>query len=157
VSTVFVSQFSGGSGIETKARDRFGAEMAGYVGAWESLPASVEHIVVIRDTPGVSGATDVCVERAIARHRRAGVVCAVPRSRALHRDAAATAAARLKTPRVQVADLTRFICDRRRCYPVIGGALVYKDASHLTAVFATTLGPYLERQVERLMASWGKP
>jgi peptidoglycan/LPS O-acetylase OafA/YrhL len=154
VSTVFVSQLSGGTGIETKARDKFGAEMAGYVGAWKSLPASVEHIVVIRDTPNVGGATDVCVERAIARHQRAGVVCAVTRSRALNRDAAATAAARMKTPRVQVVDLTRFLCDRGPCYPVIGGALVYKDANHLTTVFGTTLGPYLERLLDRLMEGW---
>ena len=41
--------------------------------------------------------------------------------------------------------MTRFICDRRWCYPVIGGALVYKDDNHLTEVFARTLGPYLNQ------------
>jgi hypothetical protein len=90
-----------------------------------------------------------------SQHQRAGMVCAVARSRALNRDAAATAAARLRSPRVQVVDLTRFLCDRRPCYPVVGGALVYKDANHLTVVFATTLGPYLKRQVDRLIEGWG--
>jgi hypothetical protein len=28
---------------------------------------------------------------------------------------------------------------------VVGGVLVYKDLSHLTPQFATTLGPYLDR------------
>jgi hypothetical protein len=37
---------------------------------------------------------------------------------------------------------------------VIGGALVYKDANHLTTVFGTTLGPYLERLLDRLMEGW---
>jgi hypothetical protein len=47
---------------------------------------------------------------------------------------------------VRVADLTHYFCDTR-CYPVIGGALVHKDIDHITAVYSTTLGPYLLRQV----------
>jgi hypothetical protein len=31
---------------------------------------------------------------------------------------------------------------------VIGGALVYKDVSHLTAVYGKTLGPYLLRDLD---------
>jgi hypothetical protein len=44
-----------------------------------------------------------------------------------------------------VIDLTPEFCDARRCYPVIGGALVHKDADHLTQVFARTLGPFMDR------------
>jgi hypothetical protein len=55
---------------------------------------------------------------------------------------------------VQIADLTRFMCDVRLCYPVLGGVLVNKDATHLTTRFATTLGPYLLRRVDGLMRSW---
>jgi len=40
-----------------------------------------------------------------------------------------------------------FICDARWCYPVVGGALVFKDRNHLTEVFARTLGPYLARAI----------
>ena len=50
--------------------------------------------------------------------------------------------------------MTPFLCDRRACYPVIGGALVYKDIHHLTAVFGASLGPYLQRDVETLMEHW---
>ncbi len=42
-------------------------------------------------------------------------------------------------------DLTRDFCDSRLCFPVIGGALVSKDATHLTSVCGRTLGPYLLR------------
>ncbi len=42
-------------------------------------------------------------------------------------------------------DLTRQFCDARWCYPVIGGALVHKDADHLTQVFGRTLGPFMDR------------
>ena len=37
---------------------------------------------------------------------------------------------------------------------MIGGALVYKDIHHITAVYGTTLGPYLQRDVETLMEHW---
>ena len=66
-------------------------------------------------------------------------------------DPAAVAAARFEADRAAVADLTRLICDARLCYPVVGGALVYKDEHHLTAVYAATLAPYLQRAVDRLL------
>jgi hypothetical protein len=36
---------------------------------------------------------------------------------------------------------------------VIGGALVHKDADHLTQVFARTLGPFLDRAYRALTIS----
>ena len=77
----------------------------------------------------------------------AGSVCALARRSALDADPAAVAAAR-SGARVHGVDLTRFICDSRRCFPVVGGALVYKDQHHLTTVYAQSLGPYLQRAVE---------
>jgi hypothetical protein len=53
-----------------------------------------------------------------------------------------------------VADLSSFMCGPRECRPVIGGALVLKDAGHLTLAFATSLGPYLLRRVNALSAGW---
>jgi hypothetical protein len=91
-----------------------------------------------------------CVERALDRHQRAGTRCAVPR--ALAPDAAVVAAQRLRSARIRVVDLNRYICDTRRCYPVVGGVLVFKDLDHLTPLFATTLGPYLDRSVRHLFS-----
>ncbi|HEX4719724.1 MAG TPA: hypothetical protein VH300_14445, partial [Thermoleophilaceae bacterium] len=56
----------------------------------------------------------------------------------------------LGAPRFETIDLNRFFCDRRWCYPVIGGALVQKDLHHLTAVFVRTLGPFFLDAVRRL-------
>ena len=64
--------------------------------------------------------------------------------RRLTRDPAADAA---RATGRETVDLTRQFCGRRRCYPVIGGALVHKDTDHLTQVFARTLGPFLDRAV----------
>jgi hypothetical protein len=104
----------------------------------------VKAVTVIRDTPKMRGNTDTCVQNAIAAHRQAATACARPRGEALDRDPAVLAARR-HPPRVRVVDLTPFFCDSRRCFPVIGGVLVYKDSTHLTSVFGKTLGPYLLR------------
>ena len=56
----------------------------------------------------------------------------------------------MRSPRVRTVDLTRYFCDARRCFPVIGGALVCRDQNHLTATFSTTLGPFLLREADRV-------
>jgi hypothetical protein len=151
VRTVFVSQLSGGLGIRTRRRDRFAATVDGYIGAWRALPRSVRRIIVIRDTPKTTRGSHACIERAVTAGRPPGSACARSRKAALDRDPAAVAAVRMRSRRVRLVDLTRFFCDARRCFPVIGGALVNKDITHITAVFGATLGPYLQRRVDALL------
>jgi hypothetical protein len=152
VGTVFVSGLSGGTGVVPEgASSEFETSVAGYRGAWRALPATVERIVVIRDTPKMRGRRIACVERAMARGRPPGAACALPRRRAFDPDPIVEAARRERSSRVRLVDLTRFFCGRRRCYPVIGGVLVCKDSTHLTAAFSRTLGPYLLRAVARVL------
>jgi hypothetical protein len=60
-------------------------------------------------------------------------------------------AAHADAPRASVVDLTDFFCGPRDCPPVIGGVLVYKDASHMSNLFSTTLGPFLLSRVRQLV------
>ena len=53
---------------------------------------------------------------------------------------------------VVTVDLNRFVCDVRRCYPVIGGALVYKDTTHLLEPFMRSLAPYFQRELAPLVS-----
>ena len=115
VTTVIVSAISGGE------RDRKIDAVGGYLAAWKQLPDSVQRIVVIRDTPKVLGGTDDCVERAISRKVVAATACKVNRGEGLARDPQVTAARRLEGRRVEVVDMTPFICDQRSCFPVVGG------------------------------------
>jgi peptidoglycan/LPS O-acetylase OafA/YrhL len=156
VSTVFVVQESGQKWVVPHGQSEYGAEVNGFTRAWKTLPESVKHVVVIHDTPKDRDGTASCVERALGRHKQAGLACKVPRGVAVDPDAEATAAAHAHMRRVQLVDLNRFLCDRLWCYPVIGGALVHKDQHHMTVVFATTLGPYLGQDVNRLMARWNQ-
>ena len=126
----FVRPAPGQSGFEAR-RD-------GYAGRWATLPASVTSVVVIRDAPAEDVKTKDCVRRRMAHRRVLTRACGVPRRHAVRPDPAVAAARRFGA---HVIDLTPQFCDARRCYPVIGGALVHKDADHLTQVFARTLGP----------------
>ncbi len=86
----------------------------------------------------------------MAKRKNAGQTCSLQRDAALDRDAAASAATRSPSKRVKLIDMTSFFCSSKSCFPVVGGALVYKDISHLTDVFASSLGPYLLRKVRSL-------
>ena len=154
VSTVFTSDHPGP--VKTvPGQSEIAAWVAGITSAWAALPATVKHIIVIRDDPFITEDTLPCVERAIAKREDAGLACAVPRRRALHIDPDVVAAEGLHSPRVQIVDLTHFFCDSRLCYPVIGGVLVYRDDfDHLTRAFSTSLGPFLLRDVRALMKTW---
>ncbi len=129
--------------------------VAGYQRMWRALPKTVQHIVVIRDTPKLGHDNLDCVRTALAAQRQPAATCAVARSVALVPDPQSVAEQRLGSPRVQLIDATDLMCDERRCYPVVGGALVLKDLTHLSRVFATTLTPYVLRQVSRLQRGWG--
>jgi hypothetical protein len=149
IDTVFVSQH-GGKVVVPFGRTHRETQREGFIDAFAALPSSVKRIYVIRGTPWSSASVPGCVERAMAAGRPAGRVCSLPRDRSLRPDLAAEAARRMRSRRVKVIDLTSHICDARRCYPVVGGALVHKDGGHITQVFSRTLGPYLGRAVDRL-------
>jgi hypothetical protein len=154
ISTVFVAGNAAVRVFGAKPQDRFQRALAGYRATFASLPDSVKHIVVIRDSIKSKSATSDCVRTAIRRHERAGVVCALPRAKLRRGDAAAAAARELGPPRGQVIDLTSFQCSARFCFPVVGGVLVHKDIDHITRTFAVTLAPYLMRDYDRLVAAW---
>jgi hypothetical protein len=154
VRTVFVAGNAAVRVLHAKPRRRYRRALAGYREAFALLPDSVQHIVVLRDSMKAKSGTLDCVRRAIRKHRRAGVVCALPRADLYRADAAAGAARALGAPRAQVIDLTSFQCSARYCFPVIGGVLVHKDIDHITRTFATTLAPYVLRAYDRLAAGW---
>jgi hypothetical protein len=151
IRTVITSNHTGGKVVGANGR-HYSAHVVGYAEALKRLPPSVERIISIRDVPRNSHNSMECVARAIRRRIAAGPKCALPRSFALKPDPATPAARRSDPRRVQLIDMTRFMCSERMCLPVIGGALVHKDTTHLTRVFATTLGPYLLRHVDRAIA-----
>ena len=122
------------------------AIVRGLVGAWRNLPDVP--IVAIRDNPWTRPDVLGCVSQHLTTAARA---CAVSRSKGLAMfDGQAEAA--LQVSRAHLVDLTSLYCTATACPPVIGHVLVYKDRTHLTATFAATLSPYIERQVVAAIA-----
>jgi hypothetical protein len=136
-SRQFVRPAAGQSGYD--------ARVEGYKARFAALDRTV---IVLRDDPSERVTTKDCVRRRMARKLPLERACGYPRR--LGRDPAAAAARATGRP---VIDLTRQFCGPRRCYPVIGGALVHKDADHLTQVFSRTLGPFLDRAYRDLTIS----
>jgi hypothetical protein len=155
INTVFQSQITSREGVFPRpGMSEWETEVWGYQRIWRSLPRTVRHIIVIRDTPIAPEGTPGCVMRARKARRRPGRACAIPRRAALVPDPAAVAASRSRSRRVQLINLSRYFCGKRMCYPVVGGALVHKDVTHMTLTFATSLGPFLLRRVNGLMRTW---
>jgi hypothetical protein len=144
VDTVFVSQH------RVRAAGGLGLQQRGYLRAWRRFPKTVRHIVVIRDTPTSHESVRACVNRAIIAGLNAGAECAMARSDVLHADPAAAAARTARSRRLALVDLTRYFCNTAFCWPVIGGVLVHKDNTHITARYGATLAPYLARRLAAL-------
>jgi hypothetical protein len=110
---------------------------------WSRIPDSVRNIYVVADVPRVSYKTADCVRAVRKRHAVSDGACALPRDEhTLPPDPAPGAVAK-SGPRVHLIDLTRYFCDAEHCFPVVGGAYVYRDTNHMNLTFAPTLGPYL--------------
>jgi len=151
ITTLFLSARASAEFVRARGRSNFETQVHGHMSLWRSLPPTIRHVVVLRDTPRSSAASALCVQRRFASGREAGRRCARSRAQALRPDPAVVAARRMRSPRVHAIDLTRFFCDARRCFPVIGGAAVYKDVDHMTAIYARTLGPYLLRAYDAIL------
>ncbi len=153
ISTVFVSQSAPTPVVVPRGRTYGQVKISGFRRAWRALPRTVRQIVVIRDAPRTTSATFACVQRVLkAGRERPGIACARSRSAALRWDTAVSAARGLRSKRYRWIDMTRYFCGSKRCYPVIGGALVHRDSDHITEAYARTLGPFLLRRVRALTA-----
>ena len=145
IDVVFSMQAAGHGlvGIPEDATERI-AEA--YRTQWARYDASIQQIVVLRDTPRLRDAVLSCLGRHDAGD--AAVECGRERSSALEPDAAALAAAGDDDDRTGVVDLSDVFCDEARCYPVLGGYIAYRDAVHLHTGFAPTLTPLLDEAIQ---------
>jgi hypothetical protein len=143
IHTVIVTGSAYAGVMAQSGQDPHTVAVDGYRAALAALPPSVQRVIVLRDTPRSSVNMFDCVSRAMKAHQPLADACTLPRSDVLPPDPGVEAAQQLGPPRFQVIDLSDYFCDLDRCHPVVGGALVYKDISHMTTVFGTSLGPFL--------------
>jgi peptidoglycan/LPS O-acetylase OafA/YrhL len=116
---------------------------AGYVATLTRIHRAGLRTVVIKDTPVSTSDVPGCVSEKL-QHLDS---CAFPlvHDKSKEFDARAAEAA----PDTHLIDVTPEICPSGLCRAVIGNALVYRDKSHLTATYARTLAPSIERDLRR--------
>ncbi len=144
VRTVFLTAH-GGARAAARAGGPADVEvtLAGYRAYIRALRRLRRRVVVIRDTPSSAKGHLRCAAGAVRAGRAPGPACALARDVAVRRDPLAEAAAAMRGRHVRVVDPTPHACDERRCLAVVGGVLVNRDRTHVTALFSASLGPYL--------------
>jgi hypothetical protein len=61
-----------------------------------------------------------------------------------------------KIQNTSVVDLSSIVCETEKCEPIKEGVILYRDQSHLTASYVSTLAPMLEPLLERLVTPGGQ-
>ncbi len=149
VNTVFLSAHATATVATSAGQTMAAALQTGYREQLRALLRRVPRVVVIRDVPHSRSRQVACISIALAAGSPPGTACALPRADVMTADQLAAAALEMRAARVRVIDLTSHFCDESRCFPVVGGALVQRDETHLTTTFSATLGPYVLRALLR--------
>ncbi|MET0782207.1 MAG: acyltransferase family protein [Microbacterium sp.] len=111
------------------------AAVAGYRDAWAEVLDRGIPVITVVDNPVWETDPNKCLRT------RSMSECDGPRSELLVaddplRDAASGVAG------VTLLDFTDVFCGTDTCWPVVGGANIYRDQDHLTVTFADTLAPW---------------
>ncbi len=156
IDTVFVTSNADTPVAASAAKTMDEVKIDGFRRAWRALPKTVKHLVVLRDLTKSTPQTSECVFAASsAATQRLAPLCPLPRAQVQQKDLGVQTVRLLRDRRYAAIDMTRYVCGRLDCYPVVGGVLVNGDRwGHLQPTFMRTLGPYLLREVRRLEASW---
>lgn len=70
---------------------------------------------------------------------------------------AALVGAVARVPTSRLIDLDPWVCPDEQCWPVIGGVLVWRQGSHITATYAATVAPALDRLLSAALTQVGIP
>ncbi len=127
------------------------ATVDGLVEAWTTQVPAGTPVIALVDNPQTQKGNQECIDRFGTTDPDR---CATPRGDGFRKfDGSAEAVARV--PRASLVDMTDFYCDRTVCPSVIGGVNVYRDQTHLTDTYVTTLAPYLGDRVRAALRARG--
>lgn len=132
-----------------------GPYASGAAAAWARIQEAGLRMGFITDVPR----PDFDVPECVVVHEGDLGECAVPRDEAIANSGQSQQREALELAGdVPAVDLSAQICPEDLCSPVVGGVLLYRDSHHLTATYARTLAPELERalEAEGLLADRGR-
>ncbi len=123
----------------------YDAAVAGYRDAWSAMTSIGVPVITVVDNPVWETDPNKCLrtrDMADCTGARADVLVADDPLRE-----AATGMAG-----VTLLDFTDVFCDDDTCFPVVGGANLYRDQDHLTVTFVDTLRPQYEAAIGEALA-----
>ncbi len=129
----------GEDGNTLDGKVRIAALEKGYAATLRRVGRSGAQAAVIKDLPAAGEDVPSCVSERLANLDE----CSFRRPSGAGEEFDVRAVRR--TEGAHMIDVTPAICPRGLCRAVIGNALVYRDKSHLSATFARTLSPWVER------------
>jgi hypothetical protein len=121
----------------------------GYLNVLKQFRDAGLTVVGIRDTPAPG---NPAIPTCLGEHPNDYSQCDRLRASVFPEDPIVSAIGRLHDPKVTLVNLNQYICPPRmhKCPAVIGKMIVYFDNSHLTGLFASSLAPYLKRQLPKI-------
>lgn len=124
------------------------AAVAGYREAWSTMTERGVPVITVVDNPVWETDPNKCLRT------RDQAECVGARSEVLADEDPLRAAAE-GMDGVTLLDFTDVFCDDDTCFPVVGGANVYRDQDHLTVTFVDTLAPQYTRAIQDALAARG--
>jgi peptidoglycan/LPS O-acetylase OafA/YrhL len=118
-----------------------------------ALGRRADDLVLLRDTPRPAGDAPACLSAQPDHPER----CAYPRAGrvALDADVFAAEQSALAATGTDAVDLSDLVCATDPCSVVSpSGAIVFRDAHHLTATFAREIAPAVTQRLKQLIDGW---
>jgi peptidoglycan/LPS O-acetylase OafA/YrhL len=119
---------------------------SGYMAAWKKLLDAGKKVIAIDDVPGLPMDFADC----LALNRGKVESCAYQRPVAMEPSPYAKAVAKMASHEIVLINLTDILCDKTKCYPVVGGIPVYMDTRHVSAPFARSMAYALRNAIAKI-------
>jgi hypothetical protein len=135
--------------------DSAGADGAALARMIKKVPAATK-VVILQDPPlpGINDKAPTCLSANINDYRK----CNYSRSRGFSSSMGTREKAAAAATGAGLIDLTATICPGTGSCPVVqNGIIMWRDEQHLTATYATTLGPAIDSQLCAILSAWAAP
>jgi peptidoglycan/LPS O-acetylase OafA/YrhL len=132
--------------------DSAGADGAALARMIKKVPAATR-VVILQDPPlpGISDKAPTCLSANQSDYRK----CNYSRSRGFSSSMGTREQAAAAATGAGLIDLTATICPGTGSCPIVqNGIIMWRDEQHLTATYATTLGPAIDIQLAAILSSW---
>jgi hypothetical protein len=138
---VITSQKNGVEWI-TSGKPQEETAIEGLEEAWSTVISQGIPVLAIKDSPMPIPKVIRCLEIKTPKE------CTLSRSEAFLFDPQIQAVERLNSELVSLVEFDDVYCDKSNCFSVIGNAIVYRDANHLTSTFTRTLARFLSPSIQ---------